>query len=245
MLKNPYSRLATSEKERLLEELLPMVKHLAYKLMRGCEGSDLLEDLMQAGIVGLLEAIEKYDPGRGIRLNTYAYMRIKGAMIDEMRARDFFTRAQRSKNKRIEEAIRALSAKLGRHPEEEEVANFLGLTMEEYLEMLRQYRNLHVVSLEEVSELFDEDKEALLMYALEEKDIRDLAEMRDMERILGKEIERLPEKQRLVLTLYYYEDLNMKEIAKVLGISEARVSQLHAQAILNLRTVMEKHLGKA
>jgi RNA polymerase sigma factor for flagellar operon FliA len=111
--------------------------------------------------------------------------------------------------------------------------------------MLRQYRNLHVVSLEEVSELFDEDKEALLMYALEEKDIRDLAEMRDMERILGKEIERLPEKQRLVLTLYYYEDLNMKEIAKVLGISEARVSQLHAQAILNLRTVMEKHLGKA
>lgn len=244
MLKRAYSRLANQEREKLIMDLLPMVKHLAYKLVRGCGSNDLLEDLMQAGIVGLLEAIEKYDPQRGIKLNTYAYMRIKGAMIDEMRQRDFFTRSQRSKSRMIEDAIRALEARLGRHPEDEEVAAFLGLTMQEYLEILGQYRNLHILSLEELSELFDEDKDVLLMYAMNERDARDLAEVRDLEQVLGKEIERLPEKQRLVLTLYYYEDLNMKEIAKVLKISEARVSQLHAQAVLNLRTAMEKHLAR-
>lgn len=242
MPKNPYARFEKSDREKLIKEFIPVIKHLALKVSKGHEDGALIEDLISAGIVGLLEALERYEPERGVKLKTYAYLRIKGAMIDELRSKDFFSRVARSRNRQIEEAVRILEVKLKRPPEESEVAEFLQIDLEDYRKMLNEYKDLHVISIDEISEIFSEDRETILRYIMNENSEDYPFELKELERILAKEIERLPEKQRLVLTLYYYEDLNMKEIAKVLNITEARVSQIHTQAIFNLRISLEKYL---
>jgi len=243
MLKYSYKRFQEDEKEKILEDVIPLIKHLAYKVSKGIEDDDLLEDLISAGIVGLLEAIEKYEPERGIKLNTYAYLRIKGAMLDELRARDYFSRDARSKHKKIEDAIRKLEARFGRPPEDDEVAKSLHVSIEHYRKMLRDFRYLQVINIEDLHEIFGEERRELIQYAIAEKEtVEESASLREIETILARAIEALPEKQRLVLTLYYYEDLNMKEIGKVLNITEARISQLHTQAIMNLRVILKEYL---
>ncbi|MCX8110190.1 MAG: FliA/WhiG family RNA polymerase sigma factor [Syntrophorhabdaceae bacterium] len=237
-----YGKTKESEKERLIEEYLPIIKHLAYKITKGFDDETTTEDLISAGIMGLLEAIEKYDPKKGAQLKTFAYLRIRGAMIDELRAKDWFSRNTRTKAKKIEETIRRLENRFGRHPFEEEIAEELNMEIEDYLTLLKDYKNLSVISIEDIYESAGEDKEKIMRYAIEEgQSPADFAEFRDMESLLAKEIDRLPEKQKLVLSLYYYEDLNMKEIAAVLDITEARVCQIHSQALLSLRATIKKH----
>lgn len=237
-----YIKNKHSEKERIIEEYLPIIKHLAYKMTKGFDDEMTTEDLISAGVIGLLEAIEKYDPKKGAQLKTFAYLRIRGAMIDELRARDWFSRSTRNKAKKIEETIRVLESKLGRFPSEEEIAYELDMDLEKYLEYIREYKNLSVVSIDEFYDAIGEDKEKLVRYILEESESpADLAEFHELEGVLANAIERLPEKQKLVLSLYYYEDLNMKEIALALGITEARVCQIHSQAILNLRATLKKY----
>ncbi|HPP06925.1 MAG TPA: FliA/WhiG family RNA polymerase sigma factor [Syntrophorhabdaceae bacterium] len=237
-----YIKREQSEKERIIDEYLPIIKHLAFKMSRGFDDEMTLEDLISAGIMGLLEAIEKYDPTKGAQLKTFAYLRIRGAMIDELRAKDWFSRSARTKAKKIEETINALEGKLGRFPSEEEMANALDMDLEKYLEFIKDYKNLSVFSIDEIYEAIGEDKEKLIRYVLEESESpAELAELHELESLLGKAIDNLPEKQKLVLSLYYYEDLNMKEIALALGITEARVCQIHSQAILNLRAILKKY----
>lgn len=187
--------------------------------------------------------MDKYDPKKGIKLNTYAFLRIKGAMIDELRLRDWFPKNARLKTKKIEEVIKGLEAKLGRYPEEEEVAAELKMDMDEYFSMIRDYKNLSVLSIEDIYETVGLDRERIMRYALEEADDYEAyVEFHELESIIAKEFERLSEKQRIVLALYYQEDMNMKEIGAVLGVTEARVCQIHAQAILNLRTFLKEYL---
>jgi len=243
MLKNAYARSKEDERERTVEEFVPIIKHLAYKISRGFEDDTITEDLISAGIVGLLEAMDKYDMTRGIKLNTFAYLRIRGAMIDELRSRDWFPRSARSKAKRIGEMIRTLEGKLGRYPSEEEVAEAMDMEVDDYLSMLKDFGNLSVVSIEELSETSGEDREKIIKYVIDESDDPEkYAEFYEIEKLMASELEKLPERQRLVLTLYYHEDLNMKEIARTLGITEARVCQIHSQSIMNLRAAMKRHL---
>lgn len=234
------------EREKIIKEFLPVIKHLAYKMAGGISDENVIEDLISAGVIGLLEAMEKFDPKRGIKLNTFAYLRIRGAIVDELRERDWFPRSARTKAKRIEEVVRQLENRFGRFPTEEEIAKEMHLDLDEYLEMVKKFGNLSVVSLEELSETLGIDRENVLNYAIDEttNNPERFAELHELERILGAEIDKLPERQRLVLALYYHEDLNMKEIAGVLSITEARVCQIHAQALVNLRVVMKKHGGR-
>ncbi len=232
-----------TEKEKTIEEFIPIIKHLAYKVSKRFEDDNIIDDLISAGIVGLLEAMEKFDAGKGAKLNTFAYLRIRGAMIDELRSRDWFPRSARAKSKRISEVIRKLENRLGRIPKEEEIAEELNMDVDEYLAMLKDYGNLSVLSIEDLHEISGEDREALMRYVTDEKeDPERCAELYEIERILAKELDRLPERQQLVLSLYYHEDMNMKEIARTLGITEARICQIHSQAVLNLRSLMKKHL---
>ncbi|HON85648.1 MAG TPA: FliA/WhiG family RNA polymerase sigma factor [Syntrophorhabdaceae bacterium] len=236
-----YGKTKESEKERVIEEYLPVIKHLAYKITKGFDDETTTEDLISAGIMGLLEAFDKYDPTKGAQLKTFAYLRIRGAMIDELRAKDWFSRNTRTKAKKIEETIRRLENRLGRHPFEEEIADELNLGMDDYLTLIKDYKNLSIISIEDIYESVGEDREKIMRYVMDEgQSPADFAEFKDIEDLLAREIDRLPEKQKLVLSLYYYEDLNMKEIAAVLDITEARVCQIHSQAILNLRATIKK-----
>jgi len=239
---NAYKQASKDTREKTIEEFLPVIKHLAYKVARGFENENLIDDLISAGIIGLLEVMEKYDSTRGAKLNTFAYLRIRGAMIDELRSRDWFPRSARAKAKRIQEVTRKLSHEKGRYPSEEEIAEAMGMGLDDYLSMLRSCGNLSVVSIEDVSESIGESRDRIIGYVLDDDDNPEkYAEFYELERILAGELEKLPEKQRIVINLYYHEDLNMKEIAKTLGVTEARVCQIHAQAILNLRPSMQKH----
>ena len=242
MLNNAYKKLDKCAREKIVEEFLPVIKHLAYKVARGFENENLIDDLISAGIIGLLEVMEKYDATRGAKLNTFAYLRIRGAMIDELRSRDWFPRSARAKAKKIQEVTRKLEHEKGRYPEEEEIAQELNMSLEDYLTMLRSCGNLSVVSIEDISEAVGESREKIIGYVLDDDENPEkYAEFYELERILADELQKLPEKQRIVLTLYYHEDMNMKEIAKTLGVTEARVCQIHAQAIVSLRPAMQKH----
>jgi RNA polymerase sigma factor FliA len=243
MWKRAYRSAEVDERERIIEDFLPIIKHLAYKVSRGFDDDSVTEDLISSGVLGLLEAMEKFDAARGIKLNTFAYLRIRGAMIDELRKRDWFPRSARSKAKKLEEVIRKLESRLGRYPREEEVAQELKMDLNEYLDMLKDFGNLSIMSIEDISELSGMDREGIISFVIEDgASPEKCAELSEMEHILGTEIDRLPEKQKIVLSLYYYEDMNMKEIAETLGITEARVSQIHSQAILSLRTHVKRRL---
>lgn len=236
-------KTCVDEREKIIDEFIPIVKHLAYKVSKRYDDDGIIEDLISAGIVGLLEAMEKYDVSKGIKLNTFAYLRVQGAMIDELRSRDWFPRSARSKSKKINEVVRKLENKLGRLPQEEEVAEALGMDLDEYFMLLKDYGNLSVVSIEDLYELLGEAKERIIRYVMDESDDPEkCAELYEMEKILAKELDKLPERQKHVLSLYYHEDMNMKEIAAVLGITEARICQIHSQAIMNLRVTMKKYL---
>jgi RNA polymerase sigma factor for flagellar operon FliA len=241
MRSRAFPRTVVIDREKIIEELMPVIKHLAYKISFGFDDATLIDDLVSAGVMGLLESLDRYDPGKNIKLNTFAYWRIRGAMIDELRKRDWVPKNARSKAKRITEAIRDLEARLGRYPEETEIAQELDLNLEDYLNMLREFGTLSVLSVDELAEKTGLPADEIAKYAMEEEiDPEKHAEIKEIARMLGREIEKLSERQRQVLTFYYYEDINMKEIAELLSITESRVSQIHSQALLNLRTRLKR-----
>ncbi len=216
---------------------------MASKYGRGFDDETLIEDLISAGVLGLLEAMNKYDAVRGTTLNTFAYLRIRGAMVDELRKRDWFPRNARTNAKKVEAAIRKLESTLGRYPTEEEVAQDLHLHVKRYLDMIKDVGNLSIVSIDEIAEASGIDRDGIMRMIMEDGASPETrAELSEIHRILSTEIERLPEQQKLVLSLYYYEDLNYREIAQVLHLSEPRISQIHTQAMLSLRTIMKARL---
>jgi RNA polymerase sigma factor FliA len=232
------------EREQTVEEFLPWIKHLAFKLSKGFQQEGDTDDLISAGILGLLEAMDRYDGSVGTKLHTYAFLRIRGAMLDELRKKDWFPRSARTKEKKRGGAIRRLQHKLGRYPTEEEVAQELNMDILNYLDMLRDLGNLSVQSIDEMSETSGIDQEGIVSFIMGDQGTPErCAETREMETILGMEIDRLPQKQRMVLGPYYYEDMSMGEIARTLGITQARISQIHSQAIRSLRMNIEERLN--
>jgi len=200
------------------------------------------EDLVHVGIIGLMSALEKYDASRNVQFETYARFRIRGAVLDEMRSRDWVPRSTRSKDNKLEAAFEKLQAILGRSPEEEEIAGFLKMTMEEYYQLLDGSRCITVISSEDLpGDYLDSLSRDEVLETVDHGNPLELLKSSELREGMKKAIEQLPEKEKLVLALYYYEELTMKEIGKVLSLTESRVCQLHTQAVFRLRGVT-KHL---
>ena len=230
------------DRDALIREYAPQIKYIAYRLAMRLPPHVDVGDLINAGVIGLMDALEKYDPSRQIKFRTYAEFRIRGAMLDELRSLDWVPRSVRRKASTLEKASADLEHRLGRPPTEEELAEALGLDLEGLAQLLREASGVPLLHIEEVG-MDEEGAERNLLACLADPHAQDPFEdvqIRELKETLGKAIELLPRKERLVVTLYYYEELTMKEIAKVLEITESRVSQLHAQAILRLRGKLQR-----
>jgi len=239
-----FSGLNSAERERLLVEQLPQVKYIAKRIHDRLPPHVLLEDLVHAGILGLIEAIQRYDPARHVELKSYAKHRIHGAILDSLRDLDWSPRPLRRKARRIEEAQQRLRARLGYSPSESQLAEELGIGLDKFQHLLGELRGLDLRSLQ--SETMEEGSGHETHNNTQTEPPEDpfsLCLRSEMKGLLAKAIEELPERERQLLALYYYEELTMKEAGAVLGIGEARVSQLHSAAIVRLRARMSELLS--
>jgi len=239
-----FSGLNSAECERLLVEQLPQVKYIAKRIHDRLPPHVLLEDLIHAGILGLIEAIQRYDPARHVELKSYAKHRIHGAILDSLRDLDWSPRPLRRKARRIEEAQQRLRARLGYSPSESQLAEELGMGLDKFQHLLGELRGLDLRSLQ--SETMEEGSGRETHNNTQTEPPEDpfsLCLRSEMKGLLAKAIEELPERERQLLALYYYEELTMKEAGAVLGIGEARVSQLHSAAIVRLRARMSELLS--
>jgi RNA polymerase sigma factor for flagellar operon FliA len=240
---NPYqvsTSLSAEEREQLILEHLPQVRLIARRIHERLPESVNLEDLVSTGIVGLISAIDRYDPSLNVKLKTYAEYKIRGAILDSLRGLDWAPRQQRRRSKQIEASIAALEQKLHRTPTEEEVAAHLGLGLEEYHDWLVDLRGINMGSLEHTTH--EEDGRDLLRFIAdtdEEWPSRQF-ERQELLRILAQAINRIPSIERTILGLYYQNELTLREIARVVNLHESRVSQLKTQAVLRLRALFEK-----
>ena len=225
-------------RDRLILTYAPLVKYVAGRLGSGLPAHVDEGDLVSYGLLGLISAIERYDPARDIKFETYAIARIKGAIIDELRALDWVPRSVRSRAREIERAIAELEAKLGTAPTDEQIAERIGITVDELGDSLTDISRSSIAALDELWSVSGEGDQVSLMDTIEDTtgprpvEALDETEMREA---LAEAIARLPEREKLVVTLYYYEELTLREIGEVLGVTESRVSQLHTKAILRLK----------
>jgi RNA polymerase sigma factor for flagellar operon FliA len=239
-----FTSLNSTERERLLVEQLPQVKYIAKRIHDRLPPHILLEDLIHAGILGLIEAIQRFDPARHVELKSYAKHRIHGAILDSLRDLDWSPRPLRRKARRIEEAQQKLRARLGYSPSESQLAEELGMSLDKFQHLLGELRGLDLRSLQ--PETLEEGSERALNSVNQTTAPQDpflLCLRSEMTGLLAQAIEELPERERQLLALYYYEELTMKEAGAVLGIGEARVSQLHSAAIVRLRARMAELLN--
>jgi RNA polymerase sigma factor for flagellar operon FliA len=226
-------------RDRLILTYAPLVKYVAGRLGSGLPAHVDEGDLVSYGLLGLIGAIERYDPDRDVKFETYAIARIKGSIIDELRAMDWVPRSVRSRAREIERAIADLESKLGRAPTDEEIAGKLGISQEELDESLSEISRSSIAALDELWTVQGSsgDQVALIdtiedTQGPEPQSALDQSEVKEM---IADAISRLPEREKLVITLYYYEELTLREIGEVLGVTESRVSQLHTKAILRLK----------
>ena len=239
-------KLSVAERDQLIIRYAPWVKFIGLRMAAKLPSHIQAEDLISAGIIGLIDALDKFNPAREVQFKTYAQIRIQGAMKDELRALDWASRSMRQKVKRLEHAYATLEQELGRPPASEEVANALGIAMDEFEELLDDVKGTSLVSLEELGQgPASEDKSSLLEALLtrQDQDPLEVLNLQDLKKALTLAIAELPEKERLVLSLYYFEELTMKEVGKVLNLTESRISQLHTQAVLRLRGKLKAYLA--
>ncbi len=226
-------------RERLILHYSPLVKFVAGRVAAGLPQNIEQSDLVSYGIFGLIDAIDKFDPGRGFKFETYAISRIKGAIIDELRSIDWVPRSVRAKARSIERAYSKLENELKRSPEDKEVAVELGMTEDELASVLSQISFVGVVALDELLSAGAERGSGATVgdtIADRNHDPVEAFESQEMRQVLADAINRMPDRERLVLTLYYYEGLTLAEIGTVLGVTESRVCQIHTKAIFQLRS---------
>jgi RNA polymerase sigma factor for flagellar operon FliA len=234
-------------REKLILHYSPLVKYVAGRVSSGLPPSVEFGDLVSYGVFGLLDAIDKYDPGRGIKFETYAIARIKGAIIDELRADDWVPRSVRFKAREIERAYVSMESELRRIPTDEEVAEKLGITLDEYLNLLGKLSLISLVALDELWTVSgDRPDKISLADTVEDVKVKDPSktfEIEEMKDMIADAINKLPERERIVVSLYYFEGLTMREIGEVLSVTESRVCQMHTKAILRLRAKLGTVLG--
>jgi RNA polymerase sigma factor FliA len=241
-----WTRYGQSRTEALRDRLVlyytPLVKQVVSKWFSTLPNHVSRDDLTSSGIIGLIKAVERFDPDKGYKFETFGYHRIRGAILDELRTYDIMPRRLRIKAREVQKAIEALEGELGRHPTEFEIADKLSLGFEAYHELVSQ---LNPIRFFPITDALDDNGEwklyKNLTAALEgSDDIEGLAEKQELKNVLLGAVQNLPKSERMVIALYYYEELTMKEIGVVLKVSESRVSQIHTQAVLRLRNALER-----
>jgi len=237
----PADGLAMYDKTRQLggdiavEDYAPLVKRIAQHMMVRMPACVQLDDLIQAGMIGLLEAAQKYDTSRGASFETYAGIRIRGAMVDEMRRGDWAPRSVHRNARRVSEAIRQVEGRTGRDAQDTEVAQELGVSLDDYFDMLRDASSSRLFSYEETYGDGDSGHQTAGAGSDHASPLEGI-QRSALKQSLAQAITQLPEREKMVLALYYDQELNLKEIGQVLGVSESRVSQIHSQAALRLRS---------
>ena len=228
--------------ERSVSDYSVLVKRIAYQLAAKLPASVQLDDLIQAGMIGLLDALNNFDETQGAQFETYASQRVRGAMLDELREIDWVPRSVRKNARDIERAITVLQQQLGSPPSEQSIADYMGLVLQEYQAMLADARGHQLVYYEDFQNESDEPVELNITDGRPEP----LSILQDegMKRALVGAIEELPERERMVMAMYYQEDLNLKEVGAVLGVSESRVCQIHTQAVMRLRAKLKDWIGQ-
>jgi RNA polymerase sigma factor for flagellar operon FliA len=237
-----YGLAPADSKEQLIKSHLPLVGFLVKRMITQVPAYLTRDDITSSAMFGLVDAANRFDAGRGVQFKTFAEQRIRGAILDEARRLDWASRTLREKQSRLAEAIEHLEQRLGRPPEEEEVARSMGLSLENYRQMLGEIGHLGCISLQESLDGTEEGR-TLMDCLADPEGINplELIERSELTRELAKRLKKLSEKERQVIALYYYEELTQKEIAEVLDVSEGRVSQLHSQALLKLRTNLTRN----
>ena len=226
-----------------LEDYLPLVKYIAGRMAIGLPRSVEMDDLINAGVVGLIDAHRNFDSAKGVKFETYASLRVRGSILDELRGMDWVPRSTRARSREIERTIARLENSLGRSPTETELADGLGVDLDEYYRMIDDVTSTSLLSLDEVTYGEDDEKPVPLVDSLRSPDqpsaLMNL-EREELRDLLADSLGELTEQERLVVALYYYEELTLKEIGQVLELSESRVSQLHTKAVLGLRAKLRK-----
>jgi RNA polymerase sigma factor for flagellar operon FliA len=226
---------------KLLSNYLPLVKNVAGRMAAGFPKSVELNDLINTGVIGLIEAFNNFDPGRGVKFETFAVPRIRGAILDELRALDWVPRSTRAKARNIEKAVNKLEAELGRGPSDGEIAKTLNISMEELQYAMKDVSVTTLLSLDELICREDDNRQVPRIETIENSttvDVLDDMERTELRVFLIHAISGLSEQERLVVSLYYYEELTLKEIGEIMLISESRVSQIHTRAVTRLRDMI-------
>lgn len=234
-----YTVKGKADKNSLLTEHAPLVKRLAHQMKAKLPPSVEVDDLIQAGMMGLLDAINRYEENHGAQFETYAVLRIRGAMLDELRSSDWMPRSTRANMRKVESAMAALQQQLGRPPSESEVAKSLKLSLADYQDLLGDSGGHQLLYYEDFHD--DEGGDSFLdRHAVDDADpLKSLLET-DFRQTVIDAIDALPPREKMLMGLYYEEELNLKEIGAVMGVSESRVSQLHTQAVARLRTYLRE-----
>ena len=230
--------ITPENREEVIKRYSPMIKYVANRIAMRLPPHIEVDDLISVGVLGLMDAISKYDSTRGAKFKTYAEFRVRGAILDELRSLDWVPRSIRQKASQVDKVVQELQAKLSRSPEDEEVAKEMGLNLDQFHDTLNETKSMPVFSLEDLGLAKDSGEQQSLLDCLAGKadaDPQTQIRLVELKEIIAKAIDGLPEKERLMVSLYYYEELTMKEIGAVLEITESRVSQIHSKAVYRLR----------
>ena len=237
-----YTVKGQLDRSALIRQYQPLVRRLAHHMMARLPPSVEVDDLIQVGLIGLSDALARYESAQGVQFETFATQRIRGAMLDELRENDWMSRGSRKSQKDIEVAIRKVEHRLGRSPLESEVAQEMGLTLEEYQTLLGKVRGTQLIYLEDMARGGDDDDTYLDRHVADsEADPLNMLRDQRMRQALVAAIKLLPEREQYIMSMYYEQDMNLKEIAAVLDVTESRVCQLHSQSIARLRAKMHAH----
>jgi RNA polymerase sigma factor for flagellar operon FliA len=234
--------ITTENREEVIKRYSPMIKYVANRIAMRLPPHIEVDDLISVGVLGLMDAISKYDSSRGAKFKTYAEFRVRGAILDELRAMDWVPRSIRQKASNVDKVVQSLQAKLSRAPEDEEVAKEMGLSLGQFHDTLNETKSIPIFSLEDLGIAKESGEQQSLLDCLAGKadaDPQTQIRLIELKEIIAKAIDALPEKERLMVSLYYYEELTMKEIGAVLEITESRVSQIHSKAVYRLRTKLK------
>ena len=235
----PAAAALSSDEERVLLEHLPIVRFLARRIHERLPHHVDIEDLVSAGVVGLMDAFQKFDPAKKVQFRSYAQFRIRGAILDSLRTLDWSPRELRRKGRAVEEAIHTLTARLGRAPGEAEIAGEMRLDLEEYQQLLGDLKGLEIGTLHVERNEDSGEEELAYVPGRPDEDPLFRCLRGELEDRLADAIAHLPNRERLVMTLYYYEEMTMREIGLALGVVESRVSQIHASAVAHLRSALK------
>ena len=237
-----YTEKGQLDRSALIKQYQPLVRKLAHYMMAKLPPSVEVDDLIQVGLIGLADALSRYEASQGVQFETFATQRIRGAMLDELRGNDWMSRGSRKSQKDIESTMRRLEHQLGRSPIESEIATEMGLTLTDYQSLLSKVRGTQLVYLEDMARN-NEDDDNFLDRHVADSDADPLNMLRDqrLRESLVAAIKGLPEREQYIMSMYYEQDMNLKEIAAVLDVTESRICQLHSQSIARLRAKMRSH----